>query len=477
MWLVILAAIVILVLIGRRMLLSRSLYELNLRVPTPVSLIPSPEKGEKIVIFAPHEDDETLGCAGYIQQAVSVGAQVRVVLITNGEYSELSVVLFEETRPRGPDVFIKLGYMRQAETLNAMRYLGLSKESVTFLGYPNQFINQMWSPEHWLPSNPVRSIRTQSTSSPYSDSLTPGAVYCGESLLDDVERVLLQEQPDIIITVNPNDIHVDHWPAYAFVQFALEELAARGETFTDQCMVYTYIIHTTHWPVPRKYRPFKNLDPPAALAEGGETDWHALPLTLGQTLDKRKAITLYRTQGGSIDPLLSSFARANELFGFIPIGNWPANSEVPSRVVLTDPERDTDVTAIRSAGDILRVNMARGKGRLFTEITTRQDPTSRIGFHLTIHAGGANVGDRIIVQYDWRGGKIEGYILQDGVLHTILPSDMKVTTFGDVITLDTPWPMVDGSSQFFLVRAWTTFGRRVVDQTAVLTLHIEPGEK
>ena len=477
MWTAIIIAFVLLVLIGRRLLLSHSLYVLNLRVPPPGSLLPSPETGEKIVIFAPHEDDETLGCAGYIQQAVSVGAKVRVVLITNGEYPELTVVLFEETRPRGPDVFIKLGYMRQNETLNAMRYLGLPDSSVTFLGYPNQFIDRMWFPGNWLPGNPVNSIRTESTTSPYSNSLTPGAVYCGESLLGDVEKVLLQEQPDVVITINPNDIHVDHWPTYAFVKFALEELALRGEIFAEQCKVYTYLIHSTHWPVPRKYRPWMNLDPPAGLSKEGETEWHALPLTLGQTLDKHKATTMYRTQVGSIDPLLSSFARTNELFGVIPTGTWPADSEVPSRVVMTDPEKDTDVTARRSAGDILQVNMARGNGRLTTEITTRQDPTAHIGFHLTIHAGGGGAADRIIAQYDWRGGEIEGYILQRGLLQQIPPGDMKVTTLGDVMTLDTPWPMVDGLSQFFLVRAWTTFGRRLIDQTETMTLRIEAGGK
>jgi hypothetical protein len=161
----------------RWVVLERSLYDLNLHEQVALKDLPPIEKGTKVLIFAPHEDDETLGCAGLIQQALDAGADVKLVLMTNGEYPELSVVLFEETLKTGPEQFIRLGYMRQRETIAAMKSLGLPAKNITFLGYPNEYLNQMWLPAHWLPNAPVRSRRTRSTRSPYSNSLTRGAVY------------------------------------------------------------------------------------------------------------------------------------------------------------------------------------------------------------------------------------------------------------------------------------------------------------
>ena len=39
----------------------------------------------RILILAPHPDDECLGTGGLIQQALAKGAKVKVVFITNGD--------------------------------------------------------------------------------------------------------------------------------------------------------------------------------------------------------------------------------------------------------------------------------------------------------------------------------------------------------------------------------------------------------
>jgi LmbE family N-acetylglucosaminyl deacetylase len=38
-----------------------------------------------IVVFAPHPDDEVIGCAGIIMQALARGGRVKVVDITSGD--------------------------------------------------------------------------------------------------------------------------------------------------------------------------------------------------------------------------------------------------------------------------------------------------------------------------------------------------------------------------------------------------------
>jgi LmbE family N-acetylglucosaminyl deacetylase len=457
---------------AHRLAQARSLYLANLRSNPVVSEMPEPTEGDRIVIFAPHEDDETLGCAGYIQRAVAAGAHLRVVLMTNGEYPELSVVLFEEPHLPSRSAFIALGYQRQKETLAALARLGVPASQVTFLGYPNNYLDQMWLPSHWSPQNPVRSVRTRATRSPYANSFTPNAVHCGSSVLRDVETILEQEKPTTVISLHPNDIHVDHWPTYAFVQFALEELALRGESFAQQCKLYLYLIHRPHWPTPRRLRPWLSLDPPAPLVAVGQTQWLAFPLGLQEAFGKYQTIRIYRTQGGGIDPLLSSFARVNELYGQMKVRPWPPMAFVPSRVLIIDPTADTDLAMRYPAADIHMVSLARADRHMLLDVLLRGKVSNRIGLHVTIHAGGATEAQRTLAEYHWQGSRAEGALYRNGVLHRVPPEDFEASAVGKVATLVAPWPLPNDRPAFALIRVWTTRGRRTLDQTAATLLRV-----
>ena len=465
--------IVLVVVAGRfgyRMWIVHKIKDCNLLTQPGLSdMLPS-VAGQKILIFAPHEDDETLGCGGYIQKAVAAGAQVKVVLVTNGDYPEIDVVMFQRKLKMHPDEFIKLGYQRQRETLKALQYLGLPNKAVTFLGYPNHYVKAMTLPSHWLPSDPITSIRTKTSCSPYKNSLTPHAIYCGQSFLNDVETLLLNEHPDIIITIHPNDVHHDHWPVYTVVKYALEELAARGEPFTSKCLLWTYLIHRDSWPEPRGYWPKLNMEPPSSLVKIGNTKWVSVPLTLLETQRKRKAISFYKTQGGSIDPLLKAFARSTELFGYVPVNRWPSGNHIPgSAVVIEDPVADLMRSAMNPHGDITSVLMKRNKDRLAFDVITYKAAASNITYHVTLHAGGVSPANRIIAKYDWNSKGISGLVMQNGELRRPNSSDMQVSTSGRITKLEVPWPLQDESTKFFMVHAWTTLGPKVIDQTATET--------
>lgn len=471
-WAVLSLAIAFLFEGAHRLAQARSLYLANLRSDRAVSELPEPVAGDRIVIFAPHEDDETLGCAGYIQRAVAVGAHLRVVLVTNGEYPELSVVLFEEPHLPSRSAFIALGYQRQKETLAALQRLGLPATQVTFLGYPNNYLNQLWLPTHWLESSPVRSVRTRATRSPYANSFTPNAIHCGSSVLRDIETILDSEKPTTVISLHPNDIHVDHWPTYAFVQFALEELALQGRAFAQQCKLYLYLIHRPHWPTPRRLRPWMSLDPPAPLVAVGQTHWLAFPLGLHEAIAKYQTIRLYRTQGGGIDPLLSSFARVNELFGQVQARRWPSSAFVPSRVIIIDPTADTDLAMRYPAADIRMVCLARANRHMLLDVLVRGKVSNRVGLHVTVHAGGSTEGMRTIAEYHWEGSRAEGTVLRDGILRRVPSEDFETSAVGSVATLVAPWPLPDTRPAFALVRVWTTRGRRTLDETASTLLRV-----
>ncbi|MFQ3611471.1 MAG: PIG-L family deacetylase, partial [Fimbriimonadales bacterium] len=47
--------------------------------------MPTPTANQRLLIIAPHPDDEVLGCGGLIAEAVRQGSAVRVVAITAGD--------------------------------------------------------------------------------------------------------------------------------------------------------------------------------------------------------------------------------------------------------------------------------------------------------------------------------------------------------------------------------------------------------
>ncbi len=51
---------------------------------------------DRVLIVAPHEDDETLATGGVIQQALAAGARVRVVYLTYGDHDQFAFIVYRE---------------------------------------------------------------------------------------------------------------------------------------------------------------------------------------------------------------------------------------------------------------------------------------------------------------------------------------------------------------------------------------------
>lgn len=83
------------------------------------------------LIFAPHPDDETLGCGGTIIKKTERGATVHVVFITSGGCSHVQYMTPEEMIP-----------IRQAEGLAACKALGVKGSDVHFLGLSDSNLAQ-----------------------------------------------------------------------------------------------------------------------------------------------------------------------------------------------------------------------------------------------------------------------------------------------------------------------------------------------
>src|SRR5689334_15063764 len=63
-----------------------------------------------IVVFAPHPDDEVIGCAGIMTQALASGTRVKVVALTSGDGFPAAAagVAHKPLSQLGPDDFFAL---------------------------------------------------------------------------------------------------------------------------------------------------------------------------------------------------------------------------------------------------------------------------------------------------------------------------------------------------------------------------------
>src|SRR5712664_3781285 len=79
--------------------------------------LPTPTKDDRIVIVAPHPDDEILGAGGLIQAALAVGADVRVIYLTNGDHNQVAFKLYKLDLHLSAKEYLAFGEKRRQEAL------------------------------------------------------------------------------------------------------------------------------------------------------------------------------------------------------------------------------------------------------------------------------------------------------------------------------------------------------------------------
>jgi len=270
------------------------------------------QKSDRILILAPHPDDETIGCAGIIQQALNVGASVKIAYLTNGDHNQIAFIVYEKRLTLKKQEFIHMGNVRKAEAIKAMKLLGLNERNLVFLGYPDFGTFTIFS-RYWQTKRPYKSFLTRIKAVPYEENLSFQAPYVGESILNDLERVILEYRPNKIFVSHPLDTNVDHRSFYLFLQIALSDL--NKQLIVPK--VYPYLVHCVGWPLPRHYHPELNLDPPRQF-QNTQVNWLKSELTQRQLDKKYKAVLCYKSQTESSAFYLLSFVRKNELFGDYP---------------------------------------------------------------------------------------------------------------------------------------------------------------
>lgn len=152
------------------------------------------------IVFAPHQDDETLGCGGTISKKKAAGAQMKIVFMTDGRNSHPH---FQHLI--SGDV---LAQKRQDEAIQAARILGIDSQEIKFLGFED--------------GNLVDSSR---------------------EACQVVQKILTESKVEQIFLPSPQDPLSDH---IATNKIVLTALRASG---LDQVNVYEYAIWSWHqWP-------------------------------------------------------------------------------------------------------------------------------------------------------------------------------------------------------------------------------------
>jgi LmbE family N-acetylglucosaminyl deacetylase len=292
--------------------------------------IESFEKTDRVLIIAPHPDDDIIGCAGVIQRSLEAGAKVKVVYITCGDNNIFSVICYNDlfsiiSRNKifylmdlilnWRERFITLGRIRMQEAINAEKILGLEEKDLLFLGYPDHGTDQMFV-FSWDSTNPYHGSLGGYSSVPYERGIVYNKVFTAENLIEDLKSAISDFKPTKIFVAHPSDANGDHWASYLYTLASLSDL---GDAVARP-KIYPYLVHVPDWPLPRNYHPHLAITPPEKFF--GDilplVDWHQLKLTPQEIEKKHEAMLEHRSQARVSAFYLLAFVRQNELFGDFP---------------------------------------------------------------------------------------------------------------------------------------------------------------
>ena len=296
---------------------------------------------DRILILSPHPDDEVIGTAGIIQKAQRCNIPLKIVYLTNGDNNEPSFIVDQKRLVLLPKAVLTMGKKRIYEAINGMNSLGVKRDQLVFLGYPDWGTEKIFT-SFWFDKKPFKSMLTRVRHVPYEEALSPGAPYLGESILKDLIKIIQDFKPTKIFVSHPIDTHRDHRAFFLFLQIALWDLEVEPE-------IYGYLVHWNRWP----YRKQLFITPPKDWPIK-DTTWFSWNLDEVDIKKKRQAISFYKTQIGYNPPFLFSFVRQNELFSDIKISDLSQYSEfnIEDSVVY---KKDASFVYIKLKSDILEI--------------------------------------------------------------------------------------------------------------------------
>jgi LmbE family N-acetylglucosaminyl deacetylase len=286
----------------------------------PFSYIPhgqlSVPTGARVMIFVPHPDDESIAASGLMQRVLEGEGKVRVVFVTNGDgYTEAVRLRVKNARISAKD-FIEYGKKRQEEAVQAICELGLQPEDATFLGFPDNGIDDLWE-SYWSNLKPFISPHTL-FDRPHRKGLQRWVKYSGVSLKDEIERVIREFSPDWVVAPDPRDYHPDHAAVGVFVLDALRTIYCDEDSLPAR--VLTYLVHYKDYPVASEWsKEISNtgVGGYSKISEKtlSDTNWMTLPLSPEEVEGKRRALLAHASQLQMLNWFFRNYLLPAEIFG------------------------------------------------------------------------------------------------------------------------------------------------------------------
>ncbi|HEY2388199.1 MAG TPA: PIG-L family deacetylase [Candidatus Binatia bacterium] len=162
---------------------------------------------DRLMVLAPHPDDESLATAGLLQRAAARGAATRVVFATDGDDNPWPQRIAERRIWIGDTARARWGVRRRGESRAALAALGLPEDAAIFLGFPDRGLTSLLLERA---ASVVRALTEQ----------------------------IVAWRPSVLAMPSLRDRHPDH---NALAVLALDAIA--GLPVDERPIVLTYVVH------------------------------------------------------------------------------------------------------------------------------------------------------------------------------------------------------------------------------------------
>jgi N-acetyl-1-D-myo-inositol-2-amino-2-deoxy-alpha-D-glucopyranoside deacetylase len=172
---------------------------------TPASGLPVFSAQTRLLVVAPHPDDETIATGLLIQQVLAAGGEVRILLLTAGDNNPWPQRWLERRVRIGAIDRQRWGRRRHAEMLQALQCLGVPAQALQTLGWPDLGVTDL-------------------------------LLHDGAAAISALAATIDQFRPSLIAMPALDDHHPDHGSAHVLMRLAL---AARA----DPPQWLSYLVH------------------------------------------------------------------------------------------------------------------------------------------------------------------------------------------------------------------------------------------
>ncbi len=171
-------------------------------------LLDDPTVWRRVLLFAPHPDDESLAAGGLLHRAAGRSRAVRVVFATDGENNPWPQRFLERRWRIDAAARARWGAWRRAEARTALAVLGVAPSNVRFLQLPDQGLSRL---------------------------LVEDAAGATAHIAAEIAGM----RPTLLVAPAMTDRHPDHSALAVLLRLALQELPFTA----GGCVQLAYVVH------------------------------------------------------------------------------------------------------------------------------------------------------------------------------------------------------------------------------------------